>query len=338
MRAVCEHAIPKITDMEWLGRGDSVFIKVASNSPQRHPAVTDPNAVEALVGFIYDRGAGIVYVGDQGGVEHVRLRKNGRKEATQSLMHLNGLLDAVARSKAALHCFDDQGWDGYFQPDLDFGNNWEGRLWLPDILREVDHIIYLPRLGAHVISGCTCGIKNGVGFLRDDSRLFLHQRGTTFHEKIAEINHVKEIREKLRFCLTLGKSAMVNYGPDHGERYDFDGCIALGSANLVDHDRLASTILPWLDEQRKSMFDAFNPYRFADVWNRGVVLANWGIKAMADYETIAPHAIEDAPCVSQLAQLQGYHPERIAICRKGIRWPEGLESYLAQFGDEAFVF
>ena len=190
MRAVCEHAIPKITDMEWLGRGDSVFIKVASNSPQRHPAVTDPDAVEAMVGFLRDHGAGHVYVGDQGGVEHVRLCHDGnRKGSTRELMAQNGLLTAIKGVGAIPYFFDDKGWYGHFQPDLDFGNNWEGRLWLPDVLREVDHIIYLPRLGAHVISGCTCGIKNGVGFLRDDSRLFLHQRGATFHEKIAEINH-----------------------------------------------------------------------------------------------------------------------------------------------------
>ena len=87
MRDICERAIPAISDMGWLGRGDSVFVKVACNSPRRHPAVTDPNAVKALVGFLRDRGAGTVYVGDQAGVEHVRLRRNGsRKSSTFSVM------------------------------------------------------------------------------------------------------------------------------------------------------------------------------------------------------------------------------------------------------------
>lgn len=339
MRAICEYMIPEITDMSWLKRGDSVFVKVACNSHRPHPAVTDPSAVEALVGFLQNRGAGIVYVGDQGGVEHVRLRQDGsRKNSTQSLMNLNGLLGVVARSKAALHCFDDWDWDGYFQPELDFGNNWDGRMWLPKILREVDHIVYLPRLGAHVISGYTCGIKNAVGWLRDDSRLYLHQRGAMFYERIAEINYVKEIRERLRFCLTMGRSAMVNYGPDYGERYDFDGFMALCSDNLVDHDSVASALLPWLDGRRKSVYDLYDPVRQADLWNRVVTFMNWGKDAMVDYEPIAPYAPEDNPCVSRLAMLQGYHPERIAICRQGSRWPERLGSYLAQFRDGVFDF
>lgn len=339
MGAVCERMIPETTDMSWLKRGDSVFIKIACNSPQPHPAVTDPNAVEALVRFLYDCGAGIIYVGDQGGVEHVRLRRDGsRKDSTQSLMNLNGLIGAVARSKAALHCFDDRGWDdGYFKPELDFSNNWDGHLWLPKILREVDHIVYLPRLGAHVIAGYTCGIKNAVGFLRDDSRMFLHQRGATFHEKIAEINHVKEIHERLRFCLTMGRSAMVNYGPDYGEEYDFDGFMALCSNNLVDHDSAASALLPWLNSQRKSIYDIYNPVRQADLWNRVVTYMHWGKDAMADYEPIAPHASEDDPCISRLAMLQGYRPEKIAIHRQGDRFPDGLISHLSQAGDGMFI-
>ncbi len=315
MREVCEEVISEITDMSWLSKGDSVFVKVACNSPRPHPAVTDPEAVEAVVGFLRDHGARIVIVGDQGGVEHVRLRSDGRRRSsTQVLMRSNGLLGAVVRSGAALQCFDDRGWDdGYFKPELDFINNWHGRMWLPKILRKVDHIIYLPRLGAHVISGYTCGIKNAVGFLRDDSRLYLHQRGATFHEKVTEINHVREIREKLRFCLTMGRSAMTNYGPDYGERYDFDGFMALCSDSLVDHDSVASALLPWLDDQRKSIHDIYNPNQQADLWNKIVVYLNWGKGAMADYEPISLYN----PCTSYLAQLQEYQPEQIEVYRRG---------------------
>lgn len=322
LRDICERAIPEISDMRWLKPGDSVFVKVACNSPRPHPAVTDPNAVEALVGFLRDRGAGTIYVGDQAGVEHVRLRSDGsRKSFTCSVMRKNGLLNAIERSGAILHCFDDQGWDGYFQPELDFDNNWYGHLWLAKIIREVDHIVYLPRLGAHAIAGYTCAIKNAVGWLRDDSRLYLHQRGPSFHEKIAEINHVKEIRERLRFSLTLGEAALVNVGPDYGERYDFDGSMALGSASLVDHDRLASALLPWLNAQNKSVFDVFDYRRHADLLNRCVVLINWGVGAMAGYYPVVPFPLGRglAPCVLRLAWLQRYRLGRITVHGQGSR-------------------
>ena len=222
-RGVCEQAVSAISDLKWLSRGDSVFVKVACNSDQVHPAVTSPRAVEALVGLLKDRGAGTVYVGDQAGVEHVRLTRHSRTGATRELMKRNGLLGAVKRSGATLWCFDDHGWDGYFKAKLDFENQWEDGLWLPKIVQQVDHIIYLTRLGTHALAGYTCGIKNAVGWLRDDSRLLYHQRGETFFEKAAEINHAPELRKKLRFTLTLGDSALLDIGPDFGGEYDFDG-------------------------------------------------------------------------------------------------------------------
>ena len=53
------------------------------------------------------------------------------------------LLEAIERSGAILHNFDDQGWDGYFNAVEDFQpNHWKGQAWLPKILRQVDHVIY----------------------------------------------------------------------------------------------------------------------------------------------------------------------------------------------------
>src|SRR5688500_14842820 len=55
-------------DTSWLEPGDSVFVKVACNSGNRHPAVTSPNAVRAVTRALFERGAGRVLVGDQSGV------------------------------------------------------------------------------------------------------------------------------------------------------------------------------------------------------------------------------------------------------------------------------
>src|SRR5262249_61447245 len=60
-------------DWSWLSRGDTVFVKLASNSSLPHPAATSPNAVRAVVEQLRDRGAGRVLVGDQSGVGYVRL-------------------------------------------------------------------------------------------------------------------------------------------------------------------------------------------------------------------------------------------------------------------------
>ena len=52
MREICEETIPKVSDMKWLSRGDSIFVKVACNSSNDHPAVTCPQAIEGIVGFL----------------------------------------------------------------------------------------------------------------------------------------------------------------------------------------------------------------------------------------------------------------------------------------------
>ena len=332
-RAACQQAVGAVTDMKWLARGDSVFIKVACNSDQVHPAVTSPHAVEALVGLLKDRGAGTVHVGDQAGVEHVRLTRSGRTGATRELMKRNGLLQAIQRTGATLWCFDDHGWDGYFKAKLDFENSWQDALWLPKIVQKVDHIIYLNRLGTHALAGYTCGIKNAVGWLRDDSRLLYHQQGGTFFEKTAEINHAPALRKKLRLCLTLGDSALLDIGPDFGGEYDFDGCVALASRSLVDHDSLAAALLPWLDENHLSFYDLHSPYPgHVNFWNRNLVKQTWGPGALARYQPILPYRLsqplEYDTAISHLAWLQRYRPKKIAVVRQGSRLPRGLLGHL----------
>jgi len=274
-------------------------------------------------------------------VEHVRLTSERRAGATRQLMKRNGLLGAVKRSGATLWCFDDHGWDGYFKPKLDFKNQWEDGLWLPKIVQKVDHIIYLTRLGTHALAGYTCGIKNAVGWLRDDSRLLYHQRGKTFFEKTAEISHAPDLRNKLRFTLTLGDSALLDIGPDFGGEYDFAGCVALASRSLVDHDSLAAALLPWLDDNDLSFYDLHSPYPgHVNFWNRNLVKQTWGADALGKYQPILPYnlsqPLEYDTTISHLAWLQRYRPKRIAIKRQGRRFPKGLLGHLKEANGGVF--
>lgn len=127
------------------------------------------------------------------------------------------------------------------------------------------------------MAGYSCGIKNAVGWLRDDSRGELHQQGNVFFEKIAEINHFPSIRKKLRLIVTLVDSALLDIGPDEGGRYAFDQYAGLASTSLIGHDALASALLPWLDKQTLSLYDIYSPYPgHANYWNRSVIKDFWG--------------------------------------------------------------
>ena len=95
-------------DWSWLKPGDSVFVKLACNSGEVHPATTSPAAVRAMVRALKDRGAGRVVVGDQSGVASVRLIKDGRRSgSTRELFQRNGLYQAIVDSGAEVHCFEE---------------------------------------------------------------------------------------------------------------------------------------------------------------------------------------------------------------------------------------
>lgn len=339
---ICERVISDIDDLSWFSKGDSLFVKVACNSAHPHPAVTAPDAVRGIVKFFKARGAGKIYVGDQAGVEHVRLTQTDRRSSTREIMARNGLLDAVEESTAILHCFDDHGWEGYTRVEPDFSGVWRDGVVIPKILTEVDHIINLPRIGAHAVAGYTLGLKNGVGWLRDDCRLELHQQGATFYEKIAEINHYPAIRNKLRFTLTLAHKALLNIGPDIGAKYDFKGTLAIAAKNLMDHDYLASVLIPWLDQHNTSFFDLYAPYpKHVNYWNRFLVKKTWGAEAIQAYQPIVPPhqrgSIKDDPCLAHLGWLTRYRPEHIRITSLGQALPQALIEYLTAIDSGIFL-
>jgi len=342
MRAVAQRTVERIGGLSWLRPGDKVFVKVACNSGNEHPAVTSPAAVRAVVGLLRDAGASTVFAGDQSGVEHVRLTASGRVSSTATLMAGNGLRYAIVESGARLHNFDDQSYDATFAPPDDFRNHWDGALRLPNVLREVDHVVNLTRLGSHVLSGYTAAVKNAVGWLRDDSRRHLHSRGDTFFEQLAEISSFSPLRDKLRLSLSLGSHALLGLGPDFGAVYDFEGTVAIASSGLLEHDALATAVLLWLDQSDRSIFDIYEGYpEDADFWNRGLVRDTWGREALQQYRELVTYRLGKSlaydRCLAHVAVLRGERPTRIVIDRDGDRIPDELVRYLRTYGDGLFA-
>ena len=96
------------------------------------------------------------------------------------------------------------------------GSNWKGGLMMPKILREVDHIVLMPRCSRHVLAGSTLGLKAAVGYWRTDTRLEYHRDASTFQEKTAEGNTVGTLLQKQRLVLTAADKILTSFGPDKG--------------------------------------------------------------------------------------------------------------------------
>jgi hypothetical protein len=177
-----------------------------------------------------------------------------------------------------------------------------------------------------------------VGWLRDDSRLELHQQADTFFEKFAEINHFPSIRNKLRFSLTIADSALLNIGPDIGSKHAFDGILLLAADNLVDHDYIASLLLRWFDTQDTSILDMINFYpNQVNFWNKRLVKRTWGKSALEAYEPIKPYNldrnIDHDSCLSHLGWLQGHRPESILVLTRKNALPLKLQKYLTEISE-----
>ena len=236
-----KRALDKL-DLSWLERGDSVLIKVASNSGNPHPATTSANGVRAMAEVLKERGAGRVIVADQAGVEHVRRSQRGRFSSTRERFVTNGL--AVLDEVAELHFFDDGDWDsGYFEATLPEGHHWPRGMRLAAMVKEVDHIVYMPRISAHTLAGLTHAQKSAIGWLRDDSRHDLHNDAANYYEKFAEICYTDEIKSRFRLALTLNESVQLFGGPDVGTVYQMNPPLVLASTSLANHDAVAASLL-----------------------------------------------------------------------------------------------
>lgn len=246
-------AAEEITDFSWLSRGDTVLIKPALNSSHPYPATTSPAGLGAMIRLLKEHGAGKVLVSDMSGIEHVKLSPDRLKGSSRQLMIKSGMAEAAESEGAELYFPEEDGWDAFYEDGPECESHWKAGIMMPKILREVDHIVLMPRCGRHVLLGSTLGMKTAVGYWRTDSRLEYHQYAATLQEKTAEANMVSVLREKQRLVLTTATHILSTFGPDKGHVIAPDTGLIMASESVVAHDMVS---LAWLLENRKSLPDS----------------------------------------------------------------------------------
>ena len=246
-----QRTVEAATDFSWLSRGDRVLVKVALNSDKPFPATTDPWAVYSMVQLLKDRGAGEVLVADKSGVEHVLVTPDRRRGSSRECAERAGLLPAIEESGATALFFDELDYHDDYEPTAPAGNHhWSQAIWLPRVLSEVDHIVYVPRVASHAVGGVTLGLKLAVGFLRDDSRLLFHQSGEAFHQLYDEVNHVPSLESRLRLITSSSTLVLATIGPDIGRTTEPAVGLVIASEDMVAHDALAAS---WLRYNRDAL-------------------------------------------------------------------------------------
>jgi uncharacterized protein (DUF362 family) len=231
------------TDFAWLSRGDTVLVKPASNSANPHPATTDPAAIHAMVSMLFERGAGRVIVADMSGVQFVRFGPDRLRGSTRAIMQANGIARAAEEAGAEVQAFEEAGWDGFHPEAIPVPGAWTGPLWLPNVLREVDHVVLLPRCSRHILAGSTLGLKCAVGWWRHDARLEYHRDAASFSEKTADANLAPTFVAKQRLVLSAAAQVLTTFGPDEGHVHAPETGLVFASPSVVAHDMVS---LAWL--------------------------------------------------------------------------------------------
>ena len=250
IKSVIRESALAASDFSWLGKNDAVFIKPAINSGSSYPSTTSPIAIAAMVALLKEKGAGRVIVGDMSGIEHVKLSPTGLSGSTRKLMEAAGIAKAAAAAGGELHFFEEAGWNAFYEDTMTTGTHWKSGLMMPDILKEVQHIILMPRCGRHVLAGCTLGLKVAVGYWRTDTRLEYHRDAATLHEKTAEANTARTLLQKQRLVISAADKILTTFGPDTGYVYQPETGLIIASESVVAHDMVS---LAWLLENRRQI-------------------------------------------------------------------------------------
>jgi uncharacterized protein (DUF362 family) len=238
------------TDFSWLSKGDAVFIKPVVNSGNPYPTTTSPAAIAAMVELLKEKGAGRVIVGDMSGVEHVRFSSTGLSGSSRALMEASGMAKVVQAAGAELHFFEEAGWNAFYEDMPASCLNWKRGLMMPNVLKEVQHIVLMPRCGRHMLAGSTLGMKAAVGYWRHDTRLEYHRDAATLQEKTAEGNTVGTLRTKQRLVVSAADKILTTFGPDKGYVFQPENGLVIASESVVAHDMVS---LAWLLENRRNI-------------------------------------------------------------------------------------
>jgi uncharacterized protein (DUF362 family) len=269
------------------------------------------------------------------GIEHVKLSPKGLTGSSRRLMEASGMAQVVQASGAEIHFFEEAGWSAFYEDAPAEGSHWKRGLMMPNILKEVQHIILMPRCGRHVLAGSTLGLKAAVGYWRTDTRLEYHRDASTFQEKTAEGNTVETLRKKQRLVLSAADKILTTFGPDEGHVFQPENGLVIASESVVAHDMVS---LAWLLENRRNIpLAGMERLKDSSQWvatigNYYVVnkLGGWG-PTLASEKLIKNdiHAIWDDRVLNQAYQVFGGMP-RVILEAANNAFPEDLKNRLSK--------
>ncbi len=168
-----QEVISQIGNLDFIEPGQKILVKPNVNSNDPAPGTTHPEVLKEVVRQVKSKG-GYVIVGD---------RSNPRWK-TIPAMKETGMYQAAEEAGAdEIIGFENEEWTRV-KPEK--ATNWSKGFRIPKRLQDIDHIISVPVLHTHSITGHSLAIKNLVGLIHPADRMIFHS-SSKLEEMIAEI-------------------------------------------------------------------------------------------------------------------------------------------------------
>lgn len=182
--------------------GQSVYLRVNSNSGDEYPYSTSPETLLAIGGMLKDIGVTDIRVGD---------RSFWGDDDTEGNLVSNGISGAAKKLGLKAVVFDDDV-DWMELPGASVPN-WQGTVRLPVAVTSADHQIILSCVKTHFISTVTMSLKISLGLVHATDRAregnLKNHDTSILYKQIAQIN--KGITPSL--VIADGYSAVISGGP-----------------------------------------------------------------------------------------------------------------------------
>lgn len=197
-----EAALKETIGLGMIKAGQSVYLRVNSNSGDVYPYSTAPETIIKIGGMLRDIGVTDIRVGD---------RSFWGDQDTEGNLVANGITDAAKKIGSTAKVYDDSvDWMTLKAGDHP---NWNGTVRLPVPVTSADHQIILSCVKTHFISQFTMSLKIALGLVHADDRartgnLKTHDTNVLY-KQIAQIN--RAITPSL--VVQDGYSAVISGGP-----------------------------------------------------------------------------------------------------------------------------
>lgn len=218
-----ELAATQMGGFDFVQRGQTVYLKVNSNSGDPYPYSTSPEMLRWVIGKLHDRGA-TVFIGD---------RSFWGDRGTLANLTRNGIAEVASDMGVDLIVFGDHAagdatsvdWMDLPMTEDALGARaalWDGTMRVPAMVAQADHIIGMPVVKTHFIATFTMGMKNLIGIINpvDRSRAMNlgNHDGSVRGRLFKQVAFMNKTLPTVSLLVLDGHQALLSGGPTMNDR------------------------------------------------------------------------------------------------------------------------